>query len=116
REGREVGADDEAVRYYTLAEEVAAAFMFLMREHVRGIVHVSASDSSTKYGFLRRAAEATGWDPGLVVAAERSPDQATRPHDSHLATGRYDSLGGLPLTGYRRALEMLSGGSSAPHG
>ncbi|MGD2174476.1 MAG: SDR family oxidoreductase, partial [Candidatus Brocadiaceae bacterium] len=48
REGREVGADDEAVRYYTLAEEVAAAFMFLMREHVRGIVHVSASDSSTK--------------------------------------------------------------------
>lgn len=106
-EGESVPADDRCVRYYTLAEDVAAAFAFLMGMGQRGLVHVSAGQSSTKLEFLRAAADAMGLDSAPVLSAEPRPRVADRPHDSHLDTGLYASLGGPPLTGYRGAIERL---------
>jgi len=106
RAGRQVQADNHCVRYYTLAEDVARAFQFLIGLERSGVVHVSAPTRSTKFEFLRAAAVAMGYDPELVVEVE--PKSATRrPVDSHLATGLYDSLGGPPFAGYRAALACL---------
>jgi dTDP-4-dehydrorhamnose reductase len=108
--GRQVAADDLYVRYYTLAEEVAAAIAFLIADDQKGLVHVSAHEACTKLQFLREAARAMGLKPGLVVAADPGPKAAQRPMDSHLDTARYEQLGGPSLTGYSIALARLAGG------
>ncbi len=113
--GEHVAADGDGVRYYTLGEEVAGAFAFLMEHGHRGTVHVSADQSSTKLEFLRTAAEAMGLDPGLVRLAQPDPAKAPRPRDAHLDPGLYRSLGGPALTGYRDALRRLGGAVGAPH-
>jgi dTDP-4-dehydrorhamnose reductase len=107
--GQHVAADNDGVRHYTLAEEVAAAFAFLMERGHRGVIHVSADRSSTKLGFLRAAAQAMGLDAGLVGPAEPDPGKALRPRDAHLDSGLYRSLGGPALAGYRDALRRLEG-------
>jgi len=105
-EGRAVAADDVAARYYTLAEDVAAAMAFLIaRSHI-GVVHVSSSESSTKRQFLQAAADALGGDHDLIVPPESAPP-ALRPHDSHLNTSLYESLGGPKPRGYSAALAAL---------
>jgi len=106
--GKPVPADEQLARYYTLAEDVAAAVAFLVAGAVRGIVHFSADERSTKLEFLRAAAEAIGLDAGLVQPAELPAGSAARPVDSHLDTGLYRSLGGPPFEGYRQALARLS--------
>lgn len=111
--GGRVAADDEGVRYYTLAEEVAEAFAFLIGQGHRGTVHVSADRSSTKLEFLRAAAQAMGLEAGLVRPAGPDPAKAPRPRDAHLDTGLYRSLGGPPLTGWREALSRLEGAVGA---
>jgi dTDP-4-dehydrorhamnose reductase len=105
--GKQVAADDFYVRYYTLAEEVAAAFAFLMADGQRGLVHVSAHEAGTKLRFLKEAARAMGLPSGLVVAADAGPKAAQRPTDSHLDTARYESLDGPSFTGYSVALGRM---------
>jgi len=105
-ERRTIAADDVGMRYYTLAEDVAAAMAFLIaRSHI-GTVHVSSTESSTKRGFLQAAADALGGDRDLVVASEATP-AARRPPDSHLDTSLYKSLGGPAPRGYTAALDTL---------
>jgi len=106
--GEPVSADDRCVRYYTLAEEVAAAIAFLVRGGQAGVVHVSAHEASTKLRFLKDAAQAMGLDPALVV--ETGGQAADRPRDSHLDTTRYEALGGAAFTGCSVALERLREG------
>jgi len=112
--GERVAADGDGVRHYTLGEDVAEAFVFLMEQGHRGTVHVSADQSSTKLEFLRTAAEAMGLDAGLVRPAQPDPAKPPRPRDAHLAPGLYRSLGGPALTGYRDALRRLKGTVGAP--
>jgi dTDP-4-dehydrorhamnose reductase len=97
------------VRYYTLAEEVAGAFAFLMQAGRNGRVHVSAPESSTKMEFMREAAAAMGCDQARVGLGEGGVPAARRPVDSHLATDRYFSLGGGAFTGWRAALASFKG-------
>ncbi len=107
RKGGRVAADDRCVRYYTLAEEVAAAIAFLVGLDQAGLVHVSAHEATTKLRFLRETALAMGLDPSLVVGAGAGAAPADRPLDSHLATERYEALGGPALTGCSVALLRL---------
>lgn len=107
-EGGAVTADDHCVRYYTLAEDVAAAIAFLLQEGQAGVVHVSAHEASTKLRFLQGAAEAMGLDPALI--GEAGSVGADRPLDSHLDTGHYESLDGPAFTGCSVALEGLREG------
>jgi dTDP-4-dehydrorhamnose reductase len=106
-EGRRVDADDRYVRYYTLAGDVARAIAFLAESRQRGICHVSSEQRSTKLRFLRRAAEAMGLDPSLVVEVEPSEEGAQRPDDCHLDAALYRSLGGPGFTRYDAALAQL---------
>jgi len=106
--GRPVKADDVCTRYYTLAEEVAAAFACLMERRQTGVVHVSAQEPCTKLRFLKDAARAMGLQERLVEEAAPEPSLARRPLDSHLDTARYLSLGGPAFTGYSAALRRLA--------
>jgi len=107
--GEPFAADERAVRHYTLAEEVAAAFAHLMQVRWRGVVHVSADQPSTKREFLAAAAGAMGLEADLVQAAEPHASAAARPRDSRLDTSLYRSLQGPPFTGWRDALRGLAG-------
>lgn len=106
-EGREVAADADCVRHYTLAEDVAAACRFLMEAGRYGVVHVSADEPSTKYEFLCEAAGALGGDPEMVVEKPSGQSPARRPHDSHLDSSLYRSLRGPQITNWRNALRCL---------
>ncbi len=108
REGERVVLDDEIVRYYTLSEDVARAVRFLLEQEVTGIVHVTASQKTTKYDFARRLARALGVDERLVEQGPVPTAGDVRPHDTHLATDRYDSLGGPALTDIDTALGQLT--------
>jgi dTDP-4-dehydrorhamnose reductase len=112
--GRPTAADTQSVRYPTLAEDVAAAFVFLLGRDCQGIVHVSSEEPCTKLAFLRAAAEAAGVDPAMVVEQQSSPARADRPVDSHLDTSLYRSLGGPPFKGYAEALRAVETGRSSP--
>jgi dTDP-4-dehydrorhamnose reductase len=105
--GQGMAADDQFVRYYTLAEDVARAIAFLVTSRRRGIYHVSSDQRSTKLRFLRRAAEALGLDPALIEEAEPTDDGAPRPEDSHLDAALYRSLGGPGFTRFDAALAQL---------
>jgi dTDP-4-dehydrorhamnose reductase len=107
RAGDAVRADEECTRYYTLAEEVAAAIAYLMERGRHGVVHVSAEEPSTKRAFLQDAARALGLDADLVVPADPDASAAARPADSGLSTSLYRSLGGPPFTGCGEALPRL---------
>jgi dTDP-4-dehydrorhamnose reductase len=108
--GRPVKAGGHYVRYYTLAEEVAAAFSFLMAAGRRGVVHVSAQRGCTQLQFLRAAAVAMGFDAGMVVEQEAGAQTAIRPRDSRLEVRLYASLGAPPFRGVRRGPQApLSG-------
>jgi dTDP-4-dehydrorhamnose reductase len=105
--GQKVRGDDQYVRYYTLAEDVARAIAFLMTSRRRGIHHVSSDLRSTKLQFLVRAARALDLDPSLVLESEPSDDGAPRPEDSHLDAALYRSLGGPGFTRYDAALAQV---------
>jgi dTDP-4-dehydrorhamnose reductase len=110
--GETVQADQETVRYYTLAEDVAAACGYLMGQDYHGVVHVSAEERTTKHEFLSEAAGALGADPEQVQAVPAGGSAAPRPHNSHLDTSLYRSLGGPSPRGWREALRLLRGGSA----
>ncbi len=96
-EGGAVTADDHCVRYYTLAEDVAAAIAFLLQEGQAGVVHVSAHEAIHEAAFP--AGRRRGDGPGPRLIGEAGSVGADRPLDSHLDTGHYESLGGPALTG-----------------
>ncbi len=104
--GETFRAENASVRYFTLAEDVAAAFAFLIAEDHRGVYHVSAATGCTQFQFMRAAAEAMGLDPELVVEDDADPP-VERPRDSRLDTGLYRSLGGPEPRPYQDALEGL---------
>jgi dTDP-4-dehydrorhamnose reductase len=102
--GRPVQADAAHLRYYTLAEEVATAFAFLMSTDRRGVVNVSAARGCTEAEFARAAARAMGLDSDLVVERGEADSPVTRPRDSRLDTSLYESLGGPSMTDYDAVL------------
>jgi len=107
RAGQTIEADATNLCYYTLADEVATAFAFLMANGCRGTVHVSAPFGCTELDFYRVAAERLGLDGSLVV--ERAGEPAVRrPRDSRLDTTLYQSLGGAPLTPCHEVLAALA--------
>jgi dTDP-4-dehydrorhamnose reductase len=93
-DGQTLTLDAETVRYYTLADDVAAAGLFLLDSGFRGVIHVSADESVTKSGFARLAAMALGYGPERVLDGPPPTSGDARPHNSRLDTTLYRSLGG----------------------
>jgi dTDP-4-dehydrorhamnose reductase len=106
--GRPLPLDAETARYYTLAEDVAAALLWLLDRGESGIVHLSAEERSTKADFARAVARALGHDPARITDAPPAADGAPRPRDSHLDPARYRALGGPALRGHSEVLPELA--------
>ncbi len=58
---------DTVVQSPVLADHLAETSLKLLKEGKRGLFHVAGREALTRFDFLRRAAEALGLDPNLVV-------------------------------------------------
>lgn len=101
------------IRYYTLADEVAAATGFLLADGQTGTLHLSSEEPTTKAGLCRLLCTRLGWDPQCIVNGGVEAGSEQRPLDSHLDTTRYNSLGGPLFTGVSQALQGLTPGDAA---
>lgn len=97
--GEQRSLDAETVRYYTNSEDVARAVRFLLENEVTGVIHLSAQERSTKADFAKKLCAHLGLDPAQVVDAPPPTTGDVRPHNSHLDTSRYESMGGPVLRG-----------------
>lgn len=86
--------DRATVRYYTLADDVAAALIFLLERQVTGIIHLSAKEASTKGDLAEALALRLGFSTDGIVAPSATTDLTNRPLNTRLATSRYDTLQG----------------------
>lgn len=90
--------DNEAVRYPTHVEDVAAviggmAELLSRGERIGGIYHWSGESAYTKFQIARLMADIRGIDPHLIRPAEPDPQAAPRPKDAHLDTTGSRELG-----------------------
>ncbi len=106
RENQLTPQDEETVRYYTLADDVAKAILFALEKELTGVLHVSAEQKTTKADFAQMICRMLGEDESRV---KRCPPPATedeRPHDSHLSSEKYKQLGGPVFSSIDKALGL----------
>ena len=108
--GKTLHLDSQTVRYYTRVEDVADAVLFLLESNVRGRVHVSSGEKTSKAAFGRQVATQLGYSPERVQDAPPPTSGDARPDNSQLDTTRYRSLGGPHLQSPSEAIPRdLSG-------
>lgn len=87
--------DDRIVRCPSWVGDVAQTIRFLLESRVRGIVHASAQQSCTRYGWARLVARVLGVPDGHLHPTDRDLSRpARRPVDSRLAVDRLRREGG----------------------
>lgn len=96
--------DAECVRYYTLADDVAEAALFLLNNGACGVVHLTGEQKTTKAEFCRMIAGALGIETCEIIDGPTPPSGDRRPGDSHLSSDYYKSLGGSQFTSVDQAL------------
>jgi dTDP-4-dehydrorhamnose reductase len=106
RDGGTVAADDDAVRYPVLVDELAEAVGRFCSGGVSGVVHVSSAEGVTKYAWARLIAEAFDLDPACVVARPQG-GRAARPRNNHLTSNRLAALGLPAPTTVTDAVRLL---------
>ena len=104
-DGNTITLDSNASRFYTLADDVAHAGIELIEKSVHGIVHLSASERSTKAEFARIFARSRGYDESLILE-QKIPTDSTekRPVDSQLDTSYFQSISDYTFSGPTTAL------------
>lgn len=107
REGRDLHLDRVTARYYTLADEVAAAVEFLLSTGRQGIIHLSSQERSTKADFAEAIATALGMPTRRIKTVTPTPGSLDRPLDTHLDASLYRTTGGPAFTNLTQALEKL---------
>lgn len=90
--GQPVYVDSEQVRYPVLVDEVAGLLARLAGGGVRGVLHFSGGEATTKYSWARRLAHAFNLDVSLVRTRKES-SLAMRPRDNRLESTRLSALG-----------------------
>lgn len=90
--GQPVYVDGEQVRYPVLVDEVAGLLTRLAGGGVRGVLHFSGGEATTKYAWARRLAHAFNLDVSLVRTRKES-SLAVRPRDNRLESTRLSALG-----------------------
>ena len=106
RIGATIAADDDAVRYPVLVDELAEAVARLCAGGVSGVVHFSSAEGVTKYAWARLLAEEFDLDPACVVAGPQV-GRAARPRDNHLTSKRLAALGLTAPTNVSDAVRAL---------
>ncbi|NLF39756.1 SDR family oxidoreductase, partial [bacterium] len=105
--------DDTQIRYPTLSDDVASALAALIPSGVTGIVHLSGPTRMTRYSMFTEIAGVFGCTHAVLAPVSSAGNTfaggqiARRPHDSHLATSRYDSLGLPAVHSFREGLELV---------
>jgi dTDP-4-dehydrorhamnose reductase len=109
RAGRRVRIVNDQVNTPTLADDLAAALLHLVRRQVEGVIHVAGPDLLTRDAWARAIAEYYGLDGGLidVVSTAELAQRAQRPLRSGLQTRRAAELDGVVLQGVRAGLEAF---------
>lgn len=108
REKERVEQDGCCVRYYTLADEVAAATRFLLQRNATGIIHLSSQTPTTKADFLRDICKIIGHNPSKIINVAALSGCDRRPENSHLSTTNYLALGGPTFTDTDKTLSLFS--------
>lgn len=109
RAGRRVRVVNDQFNTPTLASDLGAALLHLLRQGSEGVIHVAGSDLVGRDAWARAIADYHRLDAGLIdvvsTAALRQP--APRPLRSGLRTMRQAELDGVMLRGVRGGLEAL---------
>jgi dTDP-4-dehydrorhamnose reductase len=105
-DGETVEADNEAIRYPVLVDELAEAVARLCLGRATGVVHFSSAEGVTKYMWARLVADAFSFDRKRVVARPQN-GRAARPHDNRLTSNRLSALGLHPPTSITDAVRAL---------
>ncbi|MBI1789179.1 MAG: NAD(P)-dependent oxidoreductase [Acidobacteria bacterium] len=101
RAGREVSVPDEEYRNPIDAGAFCRAILDLIGSpEARGVYHIGAADSMSRYELARRLAVRMGYPAGLVVPLRESPPgRAPRGRNHFLLTGRLqEAIGFCPPT------------------
>jgi dTDP-4-dehydrorhamnose reductase len=101
-----VYADDEQVRYPVLADEVSGLLVCAAERGIRGVLHFSGTEPTTKYSWAKRLAQAFGFDASLV-RAKKDESLAARPRDNRLGSNRLAALGLEPALTLAEGLDIL---------
>lgn len=105
REGRPLRVVDDQVFAPTVAADLAAALIGLVRRRARGLLHVTNAGSCTWRELALAALQIAGIDaPIEPIRTESLRLPARRPAYSVLDCSRYTGLGPAPLRGWREAL------------
>ena len=111
RAGRRVRVVSDQINTPTLADDLAAALLHLMRQGSEGLIHVAGPDLLSRDAWARAIAAHYGLDAGLIdvttTAALKQP--APRPLRSGLRTERATDLAGVHLRGVDAGLAVLPG-------
>ena len=108
KEKERVEQDGCCVRYYTLADEVAAATRFLLLRNTTGIVHLSSQIPTTKADFFRDLCKIIEHNPLKIISIAALSGGDRRPANSHLSTTRYLALNGPTFSDYDKTLSLLA--------
>jgi len=111
RAGRRVRVAHDQVNTPTLADDLAAALLHLVRHQAMGIIHVAGPDLLARDDWAQTIASYYGLDGGLidVVSTVELRQRAQRPLRSGLRTSRPGALDGVALRGVREGLDALAG-------
>jgi dTDP-4-dehydrorhamnose reductase len=101
RAGRHVRIADDQYNTPTLADDLAAALLHLMRRPTEGILHVAGPELVSRVEWARTIATTAQLDASLidVVSTAELRQVAQRPLHSGLRTARADALASVELRG-----------------
>lgn len=108
RRGERHALDDVQARYPTLSDDVVRALDELLVRGERGVFHLRGPTRLTRYAMWREIARVFEMpEDGIERAAGRVGQEAQRPLDSQLSTGRYDALGLAPFHDFTSGLRLV---------
>jgi dTDP-4-dehydrorhamnose reductase len=111
RAGRRVRVVSDQINTPTLADDLAAALLHLMRRGTEGQIHIAGPDLLSRDAWARAIAAHYGLDAGLidVTTTAELKQIAPRPLRSGLRTHRAADLEGVQMRGVRAGLAALPG-------
>jgi len=99
REGKPLKVPTEEYRNPIDASTLAKVILSLA-DHptTKGIYHIGALDSASRYEIAQKVAQALGYPPSMIIPhKESSPDRAPRGRDHFLLTDRIRKVCSIPL-------------------
>jgi dTDP-4-dehydrorhamnose reductase len=109
RAGKRVKIVNDQLNTPTLADDLAAALLHLLRVGGAGLFHIAGPDLVSRDDWARQIAEHYRLDAGLIDVSATADlrQRAQRPLRSGLRTSRADELAGVRLRGVRDGFAAL---------